>query len=336
LPGAEQSAPGVDRNCNHPAIGSSEEGHYKKTSPLWQPRLTARCRSMSHLHDTVDGVYSSSMVTSEKGRRNVCLLLEYDGLPFYGWQVQPLSPTIQEVIQNALSTITGEEVNLKASGRTDSGVHALGQVANFHTFSTLDADIFRPALNSLLPPSISVLDAREVPADFDSQFSAIRKLYCYRILINKTRSALEPGRSWYFRHPLDVEKITIAGRALVGKHDFSAFRASGGSARTSVRTIGKLEISRSSGYIFLDIEANGFLRHMVRNIAGTLVDVGRGRFSPTDIPSILESKDRSRAGVTAPPHGLYLVSVTYPSGIVGWEHSSTFPLRGKAAPQVGS
>lgn len=250
---------------------------------------------------------------TEKQQRNIRLLLEYDGLPFHGWQIQPHSPTIQEVLQRALDRITGEKTALKASGRTDAGVHAVGQVANFHTLSRLETSAFPRALNSLTPPSISTLEAREVDPSFDSQFSALSKTYRYNLLLRRHASALDHTRHWHIPCHLNLPRMRRAASLLTGTRDFSSFRAAGCGARDPVRRLSRLEITRRGDRLSIELEANGFLRHMVRNIVGTLVEIGRGRFHPDDVPRILEAKNRSRAGVTAPPYGLCLLSVEYPA-----------------------
>jgi len=249
----------------------------------------------------------------EAHRRNIRLLLEYDGRPFHGWQVQPLLPTVQEVLQQAISRITGGTgVSLKGSGRTDAGVHALGQVANFRTASALPVDVFRRALNSLLPAGIAVLCAQEVPASFDSQYSAAGKVYRYRLFLRSSRSPLMAGQAWHVPYPLHQAGMRKAAKDLAGQKDFTSFRSSGCAARTPVRTLRRLELHQKGDWLNIELEANGFLRHMARNIVGTLVDIGRGRIPPSSIPDILASRDRSRAGRKAPPHGLFLVSVSYP------------------------
>jgi tRNA pseudouridine38-40 synthase len=255
---------------------------------------------------------------NEEGRRNIALLLEYDGSHFHGWQVQPVSPTIQEVIQSALATMTGEaSVTLKGSGRTDAGVHALGQVANFRTSSPHPPDTFRKGLNSLLPGGIAVLAAREVPSSFDAQYAALGKVYRYRLLLRPSRSPLLSSQSWHIPHPLLRNRMSRAARDLTGERDFSSLRSSGCTARSPVRLLSRLELRRRGDIMDFELEANGFLRHMVRNIVGTLVDVGRGRIPADSMTDLLASGDRSRAGRKAPPQGLFLLSVRYPGSPFG-------------------
>ncbi len=245
-------------------------------------------------------------------RRNVRLLIQYDGLPFLGWQVQPRSPTVQQVLQEVIRHVTGEQVNLQGSGRTDSGVHAVGQVANFFTASRIPAWNLARAINSLAPPSVSVLQAQEVPLDFDSRRSALGKTYLYRVLLSPVRRPLEQGRAWQVPYRLNLGRMRRAAGQLSGCRDFSSFRSSGCGAPDAVRDVRLLKLSKRKDYLVFELEGNGFLRHMVRNIVGTLVDVGRGRIDPDDMPSILEARDRRRAGRAAPPWGLYLLEVRYP------------------------
>jgi tRNA pseudouridine38-40 synthase len=245
--------------------------------------------------------------------RNIRIVLAYDGTPYLGWQLQPQGPTLQSVLQDSLRLITGEQVTVKGSGRTDAGVHALGQVANFHTLSTMTPQAFLRALNSVLPPTIAVTGADEVDAAFDAQFSAVSKLYRYRVFNSCARSPFELLRAWHVNTRLDIDLISYCASIILGTHDFSSFRAAGCVARLPVRTVSRCEVTRDGDIIGFELEANGFLRHMVRNIVGTLVDVGRHRFSTDDFAAILAARDRTRAGIAAPPHGLYLVRVDYPT-----------------------
>jgi tRNA pseudouridine38-40 synthase len=245
--------------------------------------------------------------------RNIRLLLSYDGTPFLGWQIQPQGPTVQSLLEEALGRITGHETKVKGSGRTDAGVHALGQVANFHTNSLMPPETYVPALNGLLPPEIAVLSADEAHPSFDAQFSAVEKTYRYRVLNSRVRDPFEHRRSWQIPVNLDVDSMRGSISQLVGTMDYSSFRAAGCVASSPVRTLRDILILTDGRLITFELTANGFLRHMVRNIVGTLIDVGKGRFSTDDFAAILEARDRTRAGKTAPPHGLYLVSVVYPS-----------------------
>lgn len=251
--------------------------------------------------------------TPDPGSRNIRIVLAYDGTPYLGWQMQPQGPTLQSVLQDSLKVITGERIIVKGSGRTDAGVHALGQVANFHTMSPMNPQAFARALNSVLPDTVAVLGADEVPPSFDAQFSAVKKLYRYRVFNSSTRSPFELLRSWHINTALDIESMSSASSILLGYKDFSSFRAAGCVARIPVRTLMKCDVVREGDFISFELEADGFLRHMVRNIVGTIVDVGKKRFSTADFSTILAARDRRRAGIAAPPHGLYLVRVDYPA-----------------------
>lgn len=244
--------------------------------------------------------------------RNIRIVLAYDGTPYLGWQIQPQGPTLQSVLQESLRTITGEQTIVKGSGRTDAGVHAIGQVANFHTMSTISPHDFVRALNSVLPPTVAVTGADEVDLSFDAQYSAVNKLYRYRVFNRRERSPFELNTAWHINTALDIDSMSSVLRILLGKKDFSSFRASGCVARSPMRTVSKCDINCEGDIILFEFEADGFLRHMVRNLVGSLIDVGRHRFSPDDFAAILEARDRTRAGRAAPPHGLYLVRVDYP------------------------
>jgi tRNA pseudouridine38-40 synthase len=246
-------------------------------------------------------------------KRNIKLVIEYDGTEYHGWQSQAGSgnPTIQDVLEGALKILAKNECKTVSSGRTDAGVHAFGHVASFKAESSIPAEAWAPALNHLLPPDIRVLVSSEVHADFHARFSAKSKIYKYRILNRSAPSALYRDYAWHVNVPLDLRKMRQAARCLVGRHDFSAFRGSGCGAKTPVRTVKRLEVKKSGEFIEIWIEADAFLQYMARNIAGTLVETGLGRFSPLDVKSILRERDRSRAGKTAPPCGLYLVEVLY-------------------------
>jgi tRNA pseudouridine38-40 synthase len=246
--------------------------------------------------------------------RNIKLILEYDGTNYHGWQSQLGSgmPTIQDTLEQALTMLTGEEITTYSSGRTDAGVHALGHAANFRTTSGIPPTAWAPALNHLLPKDIRVLSSEEAPGAFHARFSALGKLYTYRILNRHAPSALYRGYAWHVNLPLNMREMSVAAASFVGKQDFSSFRGSGCTAKTPVRTIRSVNINKTGDFIEIELEADAFLQHMARNIAGTLVEVGLGRFNPADMNRIIESRDRSKAGRTAPPQGLYLVMVYYP------------------------
>jgi tRNA pseudouridine38-40 synthase len=246
--------------------------------------------------------------------RNIKLILEYDGTSYHGWQSQLGSgmPTIQDTLEQALSALTHKTIKTYSSGRTDAGVHALGHVANFETECSIPSEAWAPALNHWLPNDIRVLISEEVPDDFHARFSALGKFYTYRILNRRAPSALYRKYSWHVNLRLNLKNMRLAAASFVGKHDFSAFRGSGCTARTPVRTITAVVIKKTGDFVEIGIEADAFLQHMARNIAGTLVEVGLGRFSPVEVKRMLTSRDRTTAGRTAPPQGLYLVEVYYP------------------------
>jgi len=249
--------------------------------------------------------------------RNIRLILAYDGTDFHGWQRQPDAPSIQEYVEGALHKLTGTPTAVCASGRTDAGVHASHQVANFHTSSTIPCANFVKALNNMLPPTVRIKAADEVPAGFHARFAARRKTYWYRILLTPVCSPL----LWRFvyHHPyyLDRFRMAQAAKQLEGEHDFTSFAAADAQgdeeARSNVRVIFKSRLlwrPRTSMLIYA-VTGKGFLRYMVRNIVGTLVEVGRGRIAPEDIPGILAACDRTQAGPTAPAQGLCLMKVEY-------------------------
>jgi tRNA pseudouridine38-40 synthase len=244
--------------------------------------------------------------------RTLKLVLEYDGSNYCGWQAQSDAPTIQGVLEQALAKILGERVRVSGAGRTDAQVHALGQVASFRTASHLPAEALQRALNSLLPRDVAIREAHDAPADFHARFSALGKVYAYRILNRPVRSPLRLRYVWYVPQPVDLPTMAAAATCLQGTHDFASFQAAGSGVKTTARTLTELTVTRDDEEVVVRVTANGFLRHMVRNIVGTLVEVGRGARPPTDVKRILEACDRRLAGVTAPPQGLYLVEVLYP------------------------
>ena len=244
--------------------------------------------------------------------RNIKLVIEYDGKEFNGWQKQPNKLNIQGTIEKAIETITKEKVDLIASGRTDAGVHALGQVANFKTNSNIPIDKFAIAINSNLKKSIIIKSAEEVDERFHSRLSCKKKTYRYIINNSKYGTAIYRNLETCIKEKLNIEKMKEAIKYFEGEHDFKAFKASGTSSESSVRTIYKAEvIEKENDRIYIELTGNGFLYNMVRIIVGTLVEVGIGKIKPEDIKKIIESKDRKNAGKTLPPQGLYLLKVDY-------------------------
>lgn len=243
--------------------------------------------------------------------RNIKLTIEYDGKCYNGWQKQPNKLNIQGEIEKAIYNITKEKVALIGSGRTDAGVHALGQVANFKTDSQIPIEKLAIAINSQLKNSIVIKNAEEVNERFHSRYNAKQKTYRYIINNSKTGSAIYRNLEYCFPIKLDVEKMKKAAKYFEGEHDFKAFKSSGKSSKNSVRTIYKAEVKQDKERIIIELTGNGFLYNMVRIISGTLLDVGLGKILPEEIPNIIEEKNRQKAGKTLPPHGLYLVAVEY-------------------------
>ncbi|MBM4278998.1 MAG: tRNA pseudouridine(38-40) synthase TruA [Deltaproteobacteria bacterium] len=244
--------------------------------------------------------------------RNIKLLIEYDGTNYLGWQVQAKGLTIQGMIEEKLKRLTGEGVHLIGSGRTDAGVHAFGQVTHFKTRSEMDIRSIQRALNSLLPPDIAIKGIEEAEENFHARKQAKSKTYEYRILNTPIRSVFHRGYAWHIPQKLDWGEIKKATQKLIGEHDFSSFRSTGTPTKTAVRKIFRAEWKKGrDGLIRFEIEASGFLKQMVRAIVGTLVEVGKGKISSEEFQKILESKDRKKAGPTAPAHGLFLKKVTY-------------------------
>ena len=239
------------------------------------------------------------------------LILEYDGAAYHGWQVQPGLPTIQGLLQEALGRLAGGPVPVRGAGRTDAGVHALGQVASFEAPIALAPRTLQRALNALLPRDIVVLQAAEAAPDFDARFSARSKTYRYTLLRREYPSAWHAGRVLFVPYALDAPAMMEATGAIVGCHDFSAFRAGTCAAKSPVRTVHDARWRLEGDCWHFEITANAFLQHMVRILVGTLLEVGRGRRMPASLAELLAARDRRRAGKTAPPHGLCLVEVHY-------------------------
>ncbi|MGE5553234.1 MAG: tRNA pseudouridine(38-40) synthase TruA [Betaproteobacteria bacterium] len=281
----------------------------------------------------------------EDGRRNLKLVVAYDGTHFHGFQRQPsrVGRTVQGVLEQRLLEITGEQVNLRVAGRTDTGVHALGQVVNFLTRSRIPLAAWVKAMNAGLPRDVRVVAAEEMPQGFHARYDATGKVYRYVIQTGPVPAVLWRRYAYYVPHPLDVEAMREGGAALIGCHDFRSFQAAGSAVKTTVRTVTRLEwrayplgvgdlivpavaaptetpsqgeaaastVSETAQLLVLTVEADGFLYNMVRIIVGLLVDVGLGRRPPEDVTRVREAGDRRAAALTAPPHGLCLVSVKY-------------------------
>ena len=243
--------------------------------------------------------------------RNIKIIIEYDGKDFNGWQKQPNKLNIQGEIERAIEEITGEKVDLIASGRTDAGVHALAQVANFKIEKDIPIEKIPYALNSKLKKSIRVKSAEEVDEKFHSRYTCKRKTYRYVINNSVQGTAIYRNLQYHFPEKLDEEKMNKGIKYLIGEHDFKSFKASGTSSKSSVRTIYDAKVTREGEIVTIELSGNGFLYNMVRIISGTLVDVGIGKIKPEDVKDILEARDRLKAGRTLPPTGLYLVDVKY-------------------------
>ena len=242
---------------------------------------------------------------------NIKLTIEYDGKDFNGWQKQHDKLNIQGEIERAIEIVTGEQVDLISSGRTDAGVHALAQIANFKINKDVDIEKLPYAINSQLKKSVRITNAEYVDESFHSRYHAKKKTYRYVINNSKQGSAIYRNIEYNFPLHLDENKMNIGIQYLLGEHDFKAFKASGGSVKTTVRTIYSAGVKRVGDRIYITLEGNGFLYNMVRIIAGTLIDIGLGKIEPKEMKNILDSKDRSKAGKTLPPTGLFLVKVEY-------------------------
>ena len=249
--------------------------------------------------------------------RNIKLVLAYDGTDFCGWQVQPDAPTVQGTLASAIGRITGEKVTPQGSGRTDAGVHAIAQVSTFTTESVIPTGNFVIALNDILPPSVRVVEASEVSADFHARKSARQKTYRYRIYRGAICPPFLARYIWHYPYPLDEDAMRSAAPLIEGEHNFTSFaavdpeRGRDQENVSNVRTISSSQWRREGGELIYEVRGSGFLHHMVRNLVGTFLLVGKGTLQPRDVVTILEAKDRSAAGATAPASGLYLVSVDY-------------------------
>jgi tRNA pseudouridine38-40 synthase len=244
--------------------------------------------------------------------RNLKIVVEYDGTGYYGWQRQKDLATVQQVLEDTVFCITGELPVIFGSGRTDAGVHALRQTAHFKTSSCIIAAKLLAAMNSLLPKDIVIKELQEVPESFHARFDVKSKVYRYQILNSPIRSALYRQYSWHIRNPLDLGAMERGLAVLKGRHDFTAFCGKKEPGYNCIRTItdGRLE-KNNSGIISIYLEADGFLRYMVRSVVGTLVEVGKGKRTPEGLFAVLQAKDRSNVGITAPAQGLFLIEVKY-------------------------
>jgi tRNA pseudouridine38-40 synthase len=240
------------------------------------------------------------------------ITLAYDGTNYVGWQRQAQGASIQGLVEAAVAELDGRAVAVAGAGRTDAGVHAFGQVASFTLARHIDPGVLRRALNARLPPDVRVLEAVPAAPDFHARFAATGKTYRYRICDAEALSPFERRYAWHLPGPLDVPAMDDAARVLEGRHDFTAFQTAGGETHTAERTIARSRVRReSAALVVYEIRGDGFLRHMVRSIAGTLAEIGRGRGTRDRMREILASRSRSTAGVTAPAKGLFLVSVEY-------------------------
>ena len=240
------------------------------------------------------------------------VIIEYDGGPFVGWQRQDNGTTVQGVLEQALLAFTGETVVVKGAGRTDSGVHALGQVAHFDLATERAADTIRDALNAHLRPNpVAILSAESVAADFDARFSARRRHYLYRLTDRRAPPVIDRGRVWWVNQPLSETAMHEAAQALVGNHDFTTFRSADCQAKSPVKTLDRLDVTREDGEILVRATARSFLHNQVRSMVGALKKVGEGKWPVAAVGEALEAKDRARSGPVAPPDGLYLVAVDY-------------------------
>jgi tRNA pseudouridine38-40 synthase len=247
--------------------------------------------------------------------KNFKIAIEYDGTRYHGWQRQKNDRTIQEEIEKAVLTITGQQVSLIGSGRTDAGVHAYAQIANFNCETKLGPQDLLGGLNSLTDENIVITSCDEVEASFHARYDVKSKTYVYKILNRPNPTAIFRQYAWHIRKQLDLEAMRAASAHLLGRHDFKSFEGAGSPRSHTTRSVIKARlIEEENGYLAFKIEADGFLRFMVRNIVGTLVGVGLGKISPDDFKRILESKDRDQAGATAPAHGLFLKKVSYCQG----------------------
>jgi tRNA pseudouridine38-40 synthase len=240
------------------------------------------------------------------------IIVEYDGAPFVGWQLQEKDLSVQGALMAAIEAFSGEKVVVQGAGRTDAGVHAIGQVAHFDLAAERETDTVRDAINAhLRPHPVAVLSAEKVPADFDARRSALRRHYLYRIGNRRPDLALERGRAWRVPRRLDVEAMHAGAQRLIGKHDFTTFRSTECQAKSAEKTLDRLDVSRVGDEVHVSATARSFLHNQVRSMVGSLVLVGDGKWQPDDMGRVLRARDRAACGPVAPPDGLYLVRVDY-------------------------
>ncbi len=240
------------------------------------------------------------------------LIIEYDGTPFVGWQAQDNGPSVQAVLTDAVAAFAGERVSVSGAGRTDTGVHALGQVTHVDLAKDWDVDTVRDAINfHLRPHPVAVLAAERVPADFDARFSAVKRHYLYRIINRRADLTLDQNRAWRVPRPLDSAAMHAAAQRLVGRHDFTTFRSTECQAKSPVKTLDRLEVVRDGNEVRITAVARSFLQHQVRSMVGSLVHIGEGKWAIDDLVAALAARDRAACGQVAPSQGLYLVRVDY-------------------------
>lgn len=240
------------------------------------------------------------------------LIIEYDGTPFVGWQAQDNGPSVQGVLADAIAAFAGERVGVSGAGRTDAGVHAIGQVAHVDLTKAWDNDTVRDAINfHLRPRPVAVLSAERVTSDFDARFSARKRHYLYRIINRRADITLDQNRVWRVPRPLDADAMHEAAQLLIGRHDFTTFRAAECQAKSPVKTLDQLDVTRDGDELRIAVSARSFLHHQVRSMVGSLVHVGEGKWRAADLAGALAARDRTACGQVAPPHGLYLVRVEY-------------------------
>ena len=254
---------------------------------------------------------TNTIETAQRAEQNFKLVIEYDGSDYCGWQRQPDQTSIQAALEGVLQHMTREPITLHGSGRTDAGVHALGQTAHFKCRTRLSPEDLQKGMNRLLPGDIAVRSCESVPLDFHARFSSRWKHYRYRICNQPVKQAVGRQYAWQIFRPLDIAAMEQATRHIVGRHDFKSFESSGSPRAQTIRNVMEASWRRKNDHLEFDIRADGFLRYMVRNIVGTLVAVGMGKLEAGDVPALIEATDRRLAPATAPPHGLFLIQVAY-------------------------